>query len=177
MPRWRDSVFHGPTSTRTTPRILVVLAAVLLAARVIVAFVEKQPDPAARLEAGAGSTELVHWVSADSAEVLSRESGKPILYDFAAAWCGPCKIMKREVFSDADAAAWINEAFVPVRVIDRMVEDRKNSPVVEALQKKYGVKAFPTLVVAPVDSAEATILQGYGGKDETLQSLRAAASR
>jgi thioredoxin 1 len=176
MPRLADGR-QAAGSTRTTPRLLLILAAVFLAARLVLAFVEKPAQPAAEGRGGRseGAADLVHWVGPDSAEMLASQSGKPILYDFMAAWCGPCKIMKAEIFADTASASFINSTFVPARVIDRAVEDGRNVPAVEALQKKYDVHAFPTLIVAR-PGRDPVVLEGYGGKDETLKQLRDAAA-
>lgn len=163
--------------TRTLPSWLLLVAALLFAARLVLAFIEKPPTESGGAESQhitVKGPDLVHWVAPDSAEALAARTGRPILYDFAADWCGPCKQMKGELFADKEAAAFIDGAFVPARVIDRAVEDGHNTPLIDALQKKYEVRAFPTLVVARAQG-EPTVLQGYAGKSETLKQLRAAA--
>jgi hypothetical protein len=71
------------------------------------------------------------------------------------------------------AAQFINQYFIPVRVMDRVQEDGKNSPDVTALQSKYGIGGFPTLVVRyPNDQSTKQV--GYGNAETTLQVLRGA---
>jgi len=73
-----------------------------------------------------------------SAAVEAEKTGKPILVQFTASWCGYCHKMLRETYSDREIAARINEYFVPV-VLD--ADDHEK--IVEAV----GVEAFPTAVV------------------------------
>ena len=70
-----------------------------------------------------------------------------MLYDFTAAWCAPCKLLDRD-WEDASVAERVNDAFVPVRIMDRVREEGRNAPDVAELQRRYEISVFPTLVVA-----------------------------
>lgn len=150
-------------STRGTPRTLLVVAAVLLVARVVTGILEPKRTHQ--------DADFVHWLPIREAEARSQTTGKPLLYDFTADWCAPCHLMQREVFADRTAAETINRMFVPVRVLDRQREDGRNAPDVGALQTRFGIEAFPTLVVVGAAGGEPFKLEGYAGKVATMQAL------
>ena len=161
-------------STRASPTALWWAVGILLAARLGGA-VWLDRHPAA--EGAAESAGAVAWVTPAAADALAPTKDKPILYDFTAAWCPPCKRMNAEVFANAADAAFINAHCVPVRVMDRSSEDGRNLPVVAALQKQYEITAFPTLVVVYADGRSTATLQGYGSAETTRTALRALLAR
>lgn len=117
---------------------------------------------------------LVRWTAAERAVAAARNSGKPILYDFTAEWCAPCKMLDRDGWADPRVAALVNGSFVPARVVDRTREDGKNAPWIDELQQRYRVNAFPTLVVAAPDGREIAIAQGFNGKEKLIAFLEGA---
>jgi thiol:disulfide interchange protein len=114
---------------------------------------------------------LVRWTSPAEVESLPAGSTKPILYDFSASWCVPCKQMDGELFSNAAAADFINNTFIPVRVTD---EDQ--SPASVALRRRHHVDALPTVVVVHPGTTEPQRMQGYPGKRRAMEFLRLAAA-
>ena len=154
-------------SSRPMPRLLLLAAAVLLLARVATGVWEQRRAPQV--------AERIAWVEIRNAEIESRRTHKPILYEFGAEWCGPCKTLSKEVFSDDAAAARIEQTFVPVRVLDRQQEDGRNPPEVERLQQAYKIAAFPTLVATWPGSQHFEMTDGYPGRAATEQWLARAA--
>ena len=165
MPR----VEPGPAlsgSTRARPTVLLVAAAALMIARVATGIYEERHPTSV--------PDLVRWQPIEGAEAAAREQKRPVLYDFTAEWCVPCRAMQREVFGDPESAQEIERVFLPVRVLDRMREEGGNAPEVDSLQRRFRVRSFPTLVVVPHGGGDPVVIVGYQGKRSTIQRLRAA---
>lgn len=116
---------------------------------------------------------LVRWQPRDKAAALAKASGKPILYDFTAAWCAPCKFVDRD-WEDPALADQVNDAFIPTRVVDRAREDGSNPPDVSELQRRFDIIGFPTIVAASPDGRLIAKIDGYRGKDAMAQFLAEA---
>ena len=113
--------------------------------------------------------DLVKWESPESYTQLADAADKPILLDFSAVWCGPCKKLARDVFADQESASYINENFTPVQVME---PDGEAPRPVKDLQEKFGIKGFPTLIVKGKADGQQKSIVGYPGKEETMSFLK-----
>jgi len=80
-------------------------------------------------------SELVIEVSDGSWENEVLQSDKPVLVDFWAAWCAPCRMLAPTV--DAVAEKYSTNA----RVVKLNVDDNP------AISQRYGIKGIPTLIL------------------------------
>jgi thiol:disulfide interchange protein len=156
-------------STRHDPFVLLVIAVLLLALRVAFGIQEARLAPAA-VKPGA-PMDRMHWRAPEAGLAEARATGKPLLYDFTADWCPPCRLMQREIFADPQAAAELNRRFVPVQVLDRTREEGRNAAWVDSLQTHFHVSAFPTLVIMRADGGTPVPIEGYLGRDFTLDRI------
>ena len=154
------------SSSRRDPMWLLALAVVLLLVRIGLAFYDRGHPHAV--------ADLVQWRGIAEGPTLARQLDRPILYDFTAEWCPPCQMMNREVFANRRQAEVINRSFVPVRVLDRQREEGHNPPEVDALQRRYKITGFPTLVVVSPDESLQVSIDGYPGRSQTTTQLMAA---
>lgn len=125
----------------------------------------------------AEGTEVSHWTTFDDAVAESGRTGKPILLDFNAEWCGPCQALKRSVFDDATNGVAVQTAVIPVSITDRRREDGDNPPQTESLQTRYGIEAFPTLIVFSPRTGRTERVRGFGGPERTTSWILDAAQR
>ena len=123
-----------------------------------------------RGDAGAGR---VRWQDRAKASEISLRARRPILYDFTAAWCGPCRLLDRD-WDDAAIAQTVDASFVPVRIVDRQREDGRNAPEIGDLQSKYEISGFPTLVLTAADGRLLGKLEGYRGRAALVKFLNEA---
>jgi thiol:disulfide interchange protein len=144
----------------------IVLIVLVAAAAVFVLFRFNRPP------AAPGPPPLVRWVRLEEAPMLAAARRKPVLYDFNAAWCGPCRRLEQDVFSDPGSAGYINKNFVAVSVVDRYQEDGKNPPATDDLQKRYEIEAFPTLILVSPEGKMIGKLEGFPGAERVMEFLR-----
>jgi thiol:disulfide interchange protein len=48
--------------------------------------------------------------------VQAKAENKPIFVDFYTEWCGPCKMMSKQVFTDKEVAKYYNTNFISVKI-------------------------------------------------------------
>ncbi len=58
----------------------------------------------------------VKWLSAEELQTAYRNNPKPILVDVYTDWCGWCKVMDRETYSNEKVATYINEHYYAIKL-------------------------------------------------------------
>jgi thiol:disulfide interchange protein len=92
---------------------------------------------------GHGQDKIVWFFDLDSAIAAAKKENKPLMIDFMADWCAPCKEMERSTFSNSTVILKA-KAFIPVRIdIDkrRQVAEKYN-----ALARAYGGVGIPNML-------------------------------
>lgn len=108
------------------------------------------------------------WLDASE---KAEQTGRPILIDFTADWCPPCKVMNKDVLPKPAVQALLNEKFVFVTA-DVTSPQSSGSP----LSNHYGITAIPTFMI--LDPQGKIIDKRVGGMsaDQFAQWLTQASS-
>lgn len=71
----------------------------------------------------------------------AKKEKKLIFVDCYTSWCGPCKMLAKDVFTRDEVADYFNANFVCAKY------DMEKDADGVILKDRFGVKAFPTLVL------------------------------
>jgi thiol:disulfide interchange protein DsbD len=141
-----------------------LLAAAMLVAGVVTA-------PAFRFGAEtAGSGEHVEWSPYDDAAVASAVAGGgPVIIDFYADWCAPCKELDEKTFADPEVRSTLaSYARFKVDLTRSTVENQR-------LTGEYEVLGVPTVIVVS-EGEEVFRITGFEPPAQFLGRLRAVPS-
>jgi thiol-disulfide isomerase/thioredoxin len=123
------------------------------------------PQPAYASQSPAPVAAPSAWHSrADEAFAAARKSGKPVLVDLFAQWCGWCKTMEREVFNQERFQSY-SERFVLLRVD---VEDGGDG---SDLQRRFSANSLPTLLLLDPKQALLGKIEGFMETERLIARL------
>lgn len=90
------------------------------------------------------------------AEILkkAKSENKVIFFDAYTTWCGPCKLLQKNVFTRADVAQVFNKKFINVKFDMESGE----GPM---LAEKYPLQGYPTLFFINPDGTMVKEVIGY----------------
>jgi len=89
-------------------------------------------------------SEHIHYVTDDSFEAEVLQSEQPVLVDYWAEWCGPCKMIA-PILDEVST-----EYAGKLKVAKLNIDDNQNTPA------KYGIRGIPTLMLFKGGNVEAT---------------------
>jgi len=85
----------------------------------------------------------VHWqVYSDQMLAEAVEKQKPVILDFSAAWCAPCRELDEVTFHDREVVKQARQDFFMIKVD----LTHKDNPGSDRLLQKYDVKGVPTVL-------------------------------
>ncbi len=77
---------------------------------------------------------------------LSEETGKPVMLEFAAIWCGTCRRLDNQVFGNEQVREKIQSDYL----FSRLDWDQD-----QAIFDRYGIQGFPTVLIIEPESQSA----------------------
>jgi thiol-disulfide isomerase/thioredoxin len=91
------------------------------------------------------------------------KENKALFVDFYAVWCGPCKYMDKNVFTDERVGEYFNARFISLHI-----DAEKEEP---ELVKHVGIEAYPTLAVFGPDGKMLSKHEGALEADELISKF------
>lgn len=97
----------------------------------------------------------------------AQKENKIIFIDAYASWCGPCKLMAKNTFTDANVGDFFNKKFINLKI------DMEKDADGPEIMKKYRVSAYPTFLFIDGKGKLVHSLMGYQNASQFLGSVQA----
>lgn len=121
--------------------------------------------------------QTINWVTFNEAIELQKKNPKPIFMDVYTDWCGPCKMLDKQTFQNADVAKFVNENYYAVKFNGegketityqghtfenpKYVEGKSGRNAVHDFTKALKVNAYPTMLFFDKEGNLVQPLKGF----------------
>lgn len=117
----------------------------------------------------------INWLTFDEASELAAKEPKMILVSVYTDWCGWCKKMDKETFTDNEVIDYINESFYPVKMNaeenKRKYTFRGREFTDATMARTMRVTSYPNFVIMDTAMENITLLPGYREPQGFLTSI------
>ncbi len=127
---------------------------------------------------GLASAQEINWISMESALAKQKKVQKKIMIDMYTVWCGPCRMLDKNTFSNKKLAAYVNANYYAVKFnaegnavvnfkdqelsnpnYDPAKAKRRNSQ--HQLAQYFGIRSYPTILFLGENSEFLAPIPGY----------------
>ena len=119
----------------------------------------------------------INWIKVDELEAAQAKEPRKVLIDVYTKWCGPCKMMMRNTFTNADVISYINDHYYAVKFDAEgpdpvafkgktfsnptYVPNKPGRNGVHELSRAFQVRAYPTIVYLDENLEMIAPVSGY----------------
>lgn len=114
----------------------------------------------------------IQFIEQDWEKALNqaKEQKKLVFLDIYATWCGPCKMLKKNTFTDEEVGNFFNKNFINVSV------DGEKT-IGPQLARKYSIQGYPSLIVTDAEGNPVLYTAGYVEPEYLLAFAKEALKR
>jgi thiol-disulfide isomerase/thioredoxin len=105
-------------------------------------------------------------ISSDDAAKAAAAEHKIVLIDFYTTWCGPCKMLDAQTWTDAAVGKLVDESAVPLRL------DAEHNG--KTVADHYKIGAYPTILLLKPDGTEIDRLVGFRAAEVFISEFKSA---
>src|SRR4030067_2545198 len=116
----------------------------------------------------------VSWLSYDKGLELAKKQNKHLIVDFYTTWCGWCKRMDKDTYTNSEVKKLLTNNYVAVKL---NAESSKNLSIngknttERQVAQDFKVSGFPTTCFLKPDGERIACLPGYAGPEQFTNIL------
>ena len=135
---------------------LLTTGALIIIAVVLFAFLPKPNTIITTKESNRNGEEGIKFFEPNLAKALqeAKKQNKLVFIDAYTTWCGPCRMLKQNTFTDKAVGEFFNKNFINIAL-----DMEKGEGL--AFAAKYQIVAYPTLLIINADQTSTSVTEGY----------------
>lgn len=118
--------------------------------------------------------EKIEWLSLEEAYKRNQQEPRKIFIDVYTDWCGWCKKMDKDTFSQAEVAEYVNKNYYAVKLnaeSSKAHQLGKGKLTEQQAAQQWGVRSLPTIVLMEEDFKTIVPVGGYKKPKDFLKML------
>jgi len=121
---------------------------------------------------GASAFAAVEWqTSYDMALAKAKKDKKLVMVDLYTDWCGWCKKLDKDTYTDKDVEAKLAKDFVAVKL------NPEKSADIAKLSQRFGTRGYPHIVFVNTDGNMVSEIGGYLPPKDFLKELESVSEK
>ena len=115
---------------------------------------------------GGAASQLVWQENLTDGLASARKKGKLVLVDLFTDWCGWCKKLDRETYTDPSVVEFVNSHFVCVKL------NGEDKGAGQSFAKENKVRGYPCIIVLETDGKVRATHYGYRNPSDFLELIK-----